>query len=264
MRLESEEPFEIALGNQFDFLSIKSLFKTRSTDKLHYHKLYQLLTIWNGVSVLETKNSKKLLYSDLAVLIPPGIAHRSTVVGDMAGYECIYFESRIPDIGYDEVIVFKTSGLFKELFSTLCEKTLTELGDKIDSEMFSLLLKLLKAEIKNTPSLVTLPAPKGEVSRGVCAYIEENYTENITIDDIVSNIAYVKRHVHRLFKKETSLTITSYLKLYRIMMSTMCLFDKEKNISECAYNCGYISLTSFYKDFKILTGKSPGDFRKSL
>ena len=61
----------------------------------------------------------------------------------------------------------------------------------------------------------------------------------------------------------TGLTFTDYLARVRIEKAKMLLLDRNRRVSEVAYDVGFQSLTHFNRIFRKLAGKSPTSYRQS-
>ncbi|MEO7444338.1 MAG: helix-turn-helix domain-containing protein [Ferruginibacter sp.] len=92
-------------------------------------------------------------------------------------------------------------------------------------------------------------------------YIEENFTEKISIDDLAKNIALGRRNLERRFKKATSNTLAEYMQRVKIEVAKKGLESGKKNVSEVMYEVGYNDSKAFRNIFKRLTGMSPVDYR---
>ena len=69
------------------------------------------------------------------------------------------------------------------------------------------------------------------------------------------------RHLSRLFKQDMKITLFEYLRLYRILMASLALCSRDEAITEIALDCGYESLSTFYRDFNMIYGVAPKSFR---
>jgi AraC-like DNA-binding protein/ligand-binding sensor protein len=65
----------------------------------------------------------------------------------------------------------------------------------------------------------------------------------------------------KLFKRATGLTFTDYLARVRVEKAKALLLDRNRRVSEIAYEVGFQSLTHFNRVFRKLTGHSPSDYR---
>lgn len=70
-------------------------------------------------------------------------------------------------------------------------------------------------------------------------------------------------HLVRVFKSLYLKTPRVFLIETRIECAQRLLVDTDDEIMKIAYDVGFTSLSSFYKHFKTITGKSPNDYRVS-
>ncbi|MBO4310864.1 MAG: helix-turn-helix domain-containing protein [Lachnospiraceae bacterium] len=96
-------------------------------------------------------------------------------------------------------------------------------------------------------------------------FIQDNYPENISLDDIASSIHISKSECCRLFKRTISLTPFEYLTRYRILQACDIMIKSQRNdesISYLAGSVGFNSASYFNKLFKEYVGCTPTEFRK--
>jgi transcriptional regulator GlxA family with amidase domain len=92
-------------------------------------------------------------------------------------------------------------------------------------------------------------------------FIESNYPDKITVDQLASNLAMSRRHLERRFKKATSNTVVEYMQRVRIEAAKMSLETLRENVNEVMYNVGYTDTKAFRITFKKITGLSPVEYR---
>ena len=92
-------------------------------------------------------------------------------------------------------------------------------------------------------------------------FIEKNYAEKITVDNLASMLALSRRHLERRFKKATSNTVVEYMQRVRIEAAKMSLETIRENVNEVMYNVGYTDTKAFRMIFKKITGLSPIEYR---
>ncbi len=95
-------------------------------------------------------------------------------------------------------------------------------------------------------------------------YIEENYTEDICLDDVAKHAHVSMFYLCKLFKSTTGINFSEYLCRKRIEVAKERLQDLHARISEVAYQVGFQSLTHFNRVFKRIVGHSPTIYRNSL
>ncbi len=100
-----------------------------------------------------------------------------------------------------------------------------------------------------------------EIRRAV-DYIEENYSEQITVEDITKKIHVSKYYFIRLFKQYMGMTPHSYLINYRINQSKILLRTETISIGEISQRTGFSDVSNFIRQFKRQTGQKPMEYRK--
>ena len=63
---------------------------------------------------------------------------------------------------------------------------------------------------------------------------------------------------------EMKITLFEYVRLYRILMASLALCEPGKAITQIGLDCGYASLSSFYRDFNMVYGVPPKFFREKF
>ncbi len=92
-------------------------------------------------------------------------------------------------------------------------------------------------------------------------FIEQNYTERITVDELLSGAALSRRNFERRFKKATANTVVEYIQRVKIEAAKKNLESTRMNINEVMYGVGYSDVKAFREVFKKITGMSPIDYR---
>ncbi len=98
--------------------------------------------------------------------------------------------------------------------------------------------------------------------RGICNYIREHCTENLSLEQISEHAGFSKYHFARLFKEFTGSTCHDYLTLCRIRWAQNLLADFSLSITEISMRSGFNSLATFNRSFKQQLGCTPSEYRK--
>jgi len=91
-------------------------------------------------------------------------------------------------------------------------------------------------------------------------YIQENYTQKITLDDICKRINISKQYCMRLFKKYLHTTINEYVLDVRMRHAAYLLRHTYMNVNEAANYLGFSSASYFSRVFKKFYGIAPSDY----
>lgn len=92
-------------------------------------------------------------------------------------------------------------------------------------------------------------------------FIESNYQDKITVEQLASMLALSRRNLERRFKKATANTVVQYIQRVKIEAAKMSLESSMENISEIMYKVGYTDTKAFRTTFKKITGLSPIQYR---
>lgn len=97
--------------------------------------------------------------------------------------------------------------------------------------------------------------------RNILGYIQEHYSEKITLEDISAEINICKSECCRFFKKHMNESLFDYLMYYRIEKSLPLLSENKLSISEIADQTGFSSSGYFSRVFREQMQCSPTQYR---
>lgn len=92
-------------------------------------------------------------------------------------------------------------------------------------------------------------------------YIETNFQDKITVDQLADMFGIGRRSLERRFKKATSNTLTEYIQRVKIEAAKKDFETSNKNINEVMWDVGYSDTKAFRTIFKRTTGLSPLEYR---
>ncbi|MBS1505608.1 MAG: helix-turn-helix domain-containing protein [Bacteroidetes bacterium] len=92
-------------------------------------------------------------------------------------------------------------------------------------------------------------------------FIESNFQEKITVDQLANRLALGRRNLERRFKKATANTVTEYIQRVKIEAAKKNLETTRENVNEVMYKVGYSDTKAFRLTFKRITGLSPAEYR---
>lgn len=92
-------------------------------------------------------------------------------------------------------------------------------------------------------------------------YIEKNYEEKISVDELATMLGLSRRNLERRFRKVTYNSIVEYLQRVRIEAAKLTLEQNHDNVNEAMYKAGYNDIKAFRTTFKKITGLSPLEYK---
>ncbi len=93
-------------------------------------------------------------------------------------------------------------------------------------------------------------------------FIEQNFNQRITVDELASRFAIGRRNLERRFKKATANSVVEYIQRVKIEAAKASLESSRENVNEVMYNVGYNDPKAFRTTFKRITGLSPLQYRQ--
>lgn len=112
---------------------------------------------------------------------------------------------------------------------------------------------LIEEQEINAPSKTILSALR---------YIDEHYSENISLSDVAGAIYISKNYLCDLFKKEMNITFIDYVTNLRIEKAKQLLSCSDKKMYEISEAVGYNDYAYFSQIFKRHTGTTLSNYRK--
>ncbi len=92
-------------------------------------------------------------------------------------------------------------------------------------------------------------------------FIEENYQEKISVEELADKVSVGRRSFERRFKKATNNTVVEYIQRVKIEAAKRSFESSQKNITEVMFDVGYTDTKAFRTLFKKITGLTPIEYR---
>jgi len=124
------------------------------------------------------------------------------------------------------------------------------------TELFVLLFREYTRKELSAEELPASGKAAGLIAPALSA-IFENYSKQMSLDELASLCNISKYHFSRVFKEEMKMTVVEYITSYRISLADVMLKDGDKSIEEIARECGFSDISYFYRCYKRLKGTSP-------
>lgn len=228
-------------GNTYDLHAGDALIV--NSNEIHYgtsHSLPALYYIF------------KIDFHELFLHLPP--VKKSDPVARLQENR-VFFENKING---DQFFTNQIEDILAE-----CHQQTPEQELAIQAGVYRLLVHLLRTyQKKILPGEKTCLIHSFDQLRHVLQYMDQNYTENISLDDLSSLANMSPQHFCRLFKKLTGRRPTDYLNLLRINKSVPLLTNGHLNISQTATAVGFNDANYFSRVFKKYHAVSPAVFQQ--
>lgn len=105
---------------------------------------------------------------------------------------------------------------------------------------------------------------KNEKLREVIEYIQEHYSEPLSIEHLANIMGYSKNHFMTIFKEQTGTACLEFIIQVRLKAATELLTNSLKPIIEIAHQVGFNNISNFNRQFKHYYKTTPRLYRKQL
>ena len=120
----------------------------------------------------------------------------------------------------------------------------------------------LKNQFPATQKEQTLSGDMEERMEKVCAFIRENFREEINRDVITGIIGLNSSTLSRAFNRYTGKTLPDYTNEFRVEEAKRLLGETDMTVTRISINSGFDNLRTFNRAFKKFTGISPIEYRE--
>lgn len=95
-------------------------------------------------------------------------------------------------------------------------------------------------------------------------FIDINYQDDISVEDIAASANMNRKNLYSVFKKLTGFSPRDYLIYYRMCKATALLKGTNLSVETVAVSVGYGDQFHFSKEFKKNVGYSPSEYRRAI
>lgn len=196
--------------------------------------------------------------------------------GLLAGKECPVhwmaknqFKEMFPDVKVvDGKIITQQNGIYSSASGTSHWNLLLYFIEKfIDREAAIMAAKTFALEINRDTQLPFVmfngnKKHEDEPIKQAQEYIENNFADKLSVEDLATKFLIGRRHFERRFKKATNNTPVEYIQRVKIEVAKKQLETGKKNVNEVMYDVGYSDKKAFRTVFIKIAGMTPADYRK--
>lgn len=178
------------------------------------------------------------------------------------------FRNMFPDVELvDGSIITEEHGLYSSGGANSYWNLLLYLVEKYtDRETAILASKFFAIEIdRNSQSAFVMfqgqREHEDEAIKKAQDFIEDNFQDKISVDQLADWCAIGRRSFERRFKKATNNTVVEYIQRVKMEAAKRSFETSRKNINEVMFDVGYTDTKAFRTIFKKVTGLTPIEYR---
>ena len=244
----------------------------------HWHMECELILVLGGKFHLSINGVSHTLEKGQSVFIPSEFIHGGTP--ENCTYECVVFDmesflSQSPkciekynnalDSGIISEMIFEpnsTAGAMVDSLFENMEKESVAYTFTTTGLLWQLIGYIIEQKSQIAPSVQNTVYRKNKQIKKVLTKIRNDYSKQLTLDDLANEAQLNKQYFCRAFKQVTGKTPIDYLNYYRIECAAEQLSLSYLSITDIALACGFNDLSYFNRLFKKAYEMTPVQFRR--
>ncbi|MEX2568393.1 MAG: AraC family transcriptional regulator, partial [Cyclobacteriaceae bacterium] len=277
---------KLTLDPKYSFILQKDIFSYYPTP-WHYHPEYELVLVLKSNGIRTVGDSEEPFTDGDLVFLGPNLPH--SYQNDRKYYkgnnsltaEAIVIHFKEDFLGRDffnlPEMVFVKNLLDKAKFGLKITDNTQKKISRIMQEMLDLngngriiqLLTILEI-LSHSEESIQLANPGFVQQYAACGndritkiheYIMENFQKPINLKDVAEVANMSIPSFCRFFKSCTRKSFSHFLNTIRIGYACKLLLENQHNISWVCYESGFNNMSNFNRQFKLITGKSPIQYK---
>lgn len=272
--------------NSTEYFHIQKVENAREARNPHTHEYFQIYYVLKGGLTHHLENQSSHLVHGDTFIIPPSRTHYVSPDNGAVFYSFSFTpefvneqnkSSRLarnflnmlqsdahqplpPKISLSADQVFQVESVFNQLLKEFTEKPLGY-NETVCSYTVILLTTLARNYFEKEHAKASGYFEDDRRFVMHCVdYVEENFTDKLLLCEICKRFGVSKSNFCALFKKITGYSFNVFVNRRRIKQATS-LINGGYKMDAIAGLCGYDDFSTFYRNFKKITGVSPKDFK---
>lgn len=243
-------------------------FSTNSSDICHFHSCHELHLPIDQKITIATENKNISVAPGQVCIVPPNVLHHIT-------------SNNVPRISF-RFIFPSGNNIFARTFGNMTKADIFNsnnvydkyirhandnirlgipsfiIADLLFCAMYEIALQMNSCD----NSLCEDPPWSVIVSENIENFINTHYNKNIQLNDLADNLNLGIRQTQRLIEKHFGMPFNTLLNKKRLLTAQFLLRTTDTPIDDIAYECGFESMSYFYRKFSSMFDITPGKYRK--
>jgi AraC-like DNA-binding protein len=278
--------YEKILLNEQTLFLFKEFIQPRFNSPFHWHDEYELIYLKKGQGKLLVGNQAINFNEGDVYFFAPGLNHaffnipesqsgrknaHAVVIQFKYNFLGENFWNKSENIQIQKLLGKSEQGIMfpglkNEIITRICNIGKLN-GISRLTELLSVLEQLSlsgKKQVLSAGETAMAGKDDSKVISDVYCYVAENFQKNITFSTAASVANMQRAAFCRYFKRKTKKKFSAFVNEVRIAHARKLLSETDRSIIEICYECGFESLSYFNRQFKLLTGYPPREFRNKM
>ena len=230
---------------------------------------YQWIQCLKGKGFLYLGNTIYIVEKGWGIFLPPDTPHQYWSEDNLWEVNFLGFSGKLADFFLKEGKISE-AGIYhpenpeeiirleNEIYRLYLENSALK-DEEISMLLYGIVLQMMSMD---SSSIGNSAMHENLKLRNVISFMEDNYSKDISLNDIAEHAGLSKEYLCSKFKKNMEKTIVEYLTEIRLIHARIFLMQfPEKKVYEIAKMCGFEDSSYFCSVFKKSTGLSPKEYQ---
>lgn len=279
------DSYDITVGDFNPTLLFSGKYYMKSSNEPHAHDSAEIACVLSGEQKFAIEDQVFDVSAGDIIILNPGVVHQTIVTNVeepalvfFAGFTDFCFKNMPPNsiMLPEGMHMLHTRGQVRQDVIGLClnmvaERFTHQIGQYFmqKSYLIQLLMLIMRQVLAplehNQTSCHFETYHKSYVVNEIRTYLNEHYTEKISLDLIAKNMYLSSAYISKIFKEETGEAPINYLIKLRLEKAREQLENHtESSVKAISTSVGYDDVYYFSKLFKKYYGKSPLNYRNEF
>lgn len=234
---------------------------------MHMHRCYEFVLMISGEMNMRIEKQEYLLKEGDLVLIKPNRLHSYDSPRESEGkcIICVFSNDLIAAVSdsltkykLPSPVIHNVSAFYREMFEGMSES-------KDIATIKGFLYTICGLFYQNIDLGTEDDVAKDTILlRDIFIYLENHISEACTLKGMAGELGYHPAYISRYFSQIVGIPFYAYVQSVKMDRACYLLMNTEDSILSIAIQCGFTTLSSFNRTFRITKGMTPREYRQTI
>ena len=234
---------------------------------VHMHRCYEFVLMVSGEMNMRIEKQEYLLKEGDLVLIKPNRLHSydSPQEGGGKCIICVFSNDLIAAVS-DSLMKYKLPSPLIHEVPTFYRQMFMSMDENKDMATIKGFLYTICGLFYQDIDFSSEDnvAKDSVLLRDIFIYLENNISEACTLKGLAEALGYHPAYISRYFTQTVGLPFYTYVQSIKVDRACYLLTNTQDSILSIAIQCGFTTLSSFNRTFRIAKGMTPREYRQTI
>ena len=231
---------------------------------MHMHRCFEFVLMISGQMDMHIEKQKYHLQQGDLMLIKPNRLHSYDSVPYSSGkcLICVFSGDLIAAVSESLVkyklsspLIHNVSDFHRDMFMQMHESQDIATVKGFLYTMTGLFYRDISIGVEDDTAKDTV------LLRDIFVYLENHISEPCTLKETARTLGYHPAYISRYFTKIVGIPFYAYVQSIKTDRACYLLMNTKDSILSISFQCGFTTLSSFNRTFRLIKGMTPGEYR---